>query len=79
MLLINCKTELKLKWVKHVLAAGGNDNTIPNDNDIIFTNKYTKLSVHVVILLVKNNQKLSKLLSKGIERSVYWKSYKTKS
>ena len=52
MLLINCKTELKLKWVKHVLAAGGNDNTI---------------------------QKLSKLLSKGIERSVYWKSYKTKS
>ena len=55
MLLINCKTELKLKWVKHVLAAGGNDNTIPNDNDIIFTNKYTKLSVHVLILLVKNN------------------------
>ena len=79
MLLINCKTELKLKWVKRVLAASGNDNTIPNDNDIIFTNKYTKLSVHVVILLVKNNQKLSKLLSKGIERSVYWKSYKTKS
>ena len=26
----------------------------------------------------KNNQKLSKLLSKWLERSVYWKGYKTK-
>ena len=27
----------------------------------------------------RDNQKLSKLLSKGFERSVYWNEYKTKS
>ena len=32
-----------------------------------------------VTLLTKYNQKLSKLLSKGFERSVYWNEYKTKS
>ena len=50
---INCKTELKLKWARYVLAASGNDNTNANDNDIIFTNKYTKLFVHVVICQLK--------------------------
>ena len=28
--------------------------------------------------VARNNQKLSKLLSKGFERSVYWNEYKTK-
>ena len=32
----------------------------------------TKLYVHVVTLSVRDNQKLSKLLSKGFERSAYW-------
>ena len=31
------------------------------------------------MLSAKNNQKLSKLFSKGFERSVYWNEYKTKS
>ena len=39
----------------------------------------TKLYVHVVTLSVTDNQKLSKLLSKGFERSAYWNEYKTKS
>ena len=39
----------------------------------------TKLCVHVVTLSVRDNQKLSKLLSKGFERSAYWNEYKTKS
>ena len=30
-------------------------------------------------LSAKNNEKLSELLSKGLERSVYWNEYKTKS
>ena len=30
-------------------------------------------------LFQQDNQKLSKLLSKGLERSVYWNKYKTKS
>ena len=59
--LINCKVELKLKWTKYcVLSAAGNDNTNADPNNIIFT------------------QKLSKLLSKRFERSVYWNEYKTK-
>ena len=33
----------------------------------------------VVILLVKSYQKLPKRLSKELERSVWWKEYKTKN
>ena len=38
-----------------------------------------KLYVPVVTLSTRDNQKLSKLLSKGFERFVYWNDYKTKS
>ena len=77
--LINCKVELKLKWTKYcVLAAAGNDNAIDNHDNFIFTTQDTKLFVPVVTLLARNNQKLSKLLSKGFERSVYWNWYKSK-
>ena len=41
--------------------------------------KDTKLCVLVVTLSAKDNQKFSKLLSKGSERSVCWNEYKTKS
>ena len=74
--LINCKVELKLIWTKHcVLSAAGNND----DNNIVFTIKDTKLYVPVVTLSARDNQKLSKLLSKGFERSVYWNENKTKS
>ena len=53
-------------------------NDINNANSIIFTIKDTKLYVPVVTLNVKDNQKLSKLLSKRFERSVYQIEYKTK-
>ena len=56
-----------------------NDNDNDNDNNIIFTIKDTQLYIPVVNLIARNNQKLSKLLSKGFERSVYWNKYKTKS
>ena len=63
------------------MSAAGVDNVNGNynDNNIIFTIKDAKLYVPVVTLLPRNNQKLSKLLSKGFERSVYWSEYKTKS
>ena len=65
--LINYKIELKLKWTKHcVLARGGNDNDVNSDN-FIFTIKATKLYVPAVTLSAKDNQKPSKLLSKGFE------------
>ena len=73
--LINCKFELKLSWTTYfALSATRNDNVNDNNkaNNIIFTNKDTKLYLSVVILSAKDNQKLSKLLSKGFERSVHW-------
>ena len=80
--LINCKVELKFRWTKHcVLAAAGTLNVNGNNdgNNIIFTIKDTKLYDPVVTLPARDNQKLSKRLSKGFERSVYWNKYKTKS
>ena len=65
----------KLKWTKYcVLSVAGNDNADDNDNviNIIFIIKDTKLYDPVVNLSARDNQKLSKLLSKGFERSVYW-------
>ena len=64
------------------MSVAGNENNInenANANNIIFTTKGTKLYVPVVTLSPRNNQKLSKLFSKGFERSVYWNEYKTKS
>ena len=45
----------------------------------IFTINYTKLYAPVAILSTKEIQKISKLLNKGFERSVYWNKYKAKS
>ena len=81
--LFNCKVELKLKWTTYcIFSAGGTDNVINEDanvDNVIFIIKDTKLYVPVVTLSARYNQKLSKLLSKGFERSVYWNEYKTKS
>ena len=81
--MINCKVELKRKLSKYcVFSAGGTENNVndnDNDNNIIFTIKDTKLYVPVVTLSARDNQKLSKLFSKGFGRSVYWNEYKTKS
>ena len=76
--LINCKEELKLKLTKYcVLSAAGNENHSDNDDDnnnannIIFTIKDIKVYVPPVTLSARDNQKLSKILRKGFERSVY--------
>ena len=50
-----------------------------NLDNIVFTIKDTKLYAPVVTLSAKVNQKLSKLLSKGFEWSVYWNEHKTQS
>ena len=77
-LLINCKIGLNLEWTKCcVFSATRTDNANnnannANDNNTIFNIKDTKLKVPV------DNQKLSKLISKGFERSVSWNEYKTK-
>ena len=86
MQLIKCKVELKFNWTKYcVLSAAGADNVNDNvnnnsnGNNIIFTIKGTKLCVPVETSSARDNQKLSKLLSKQFEKSVYWKEYRTKS
>ena len=62
------------------LSVASTDNTNGNNDDNnIFTINDTKLYVPVVTLSARDNQKLSKLLSKGFERSVYWNENKTKS
>ena len=59
------------------MSAAGADNandTVNDDfyvNNIIFTVNDTKLFLPVVTLSARDSQKLSKLLRKGFERSVY--------
>ena len=80
--LINCKVELKLSWSKHCfLSVAGTYNVNGNngDNNIILTIKDTKLYVPVVTSSTRDNQKLSKLLSKGFKKSVCWNEHKTKT
>ena len=68
MSLINFKVELKLKWTKScVLSAAWNNNTNSSPDNVIFNIKNAKLYVPVVTLSGKDNQKLSKVLSKGFE------------
>ena len=72
--LINCKVELKFKWRKFcILSPASNENIINNDdnaNNIIFIIKKINLYVPAVTLSSRDNQILSKNLSKGFERSV---------
>ena len=78
--LIYCKVQLKLKWTKYcVLATSGADNSSKDSDNTIFFVKNTKLFVLVVRLSARYNQKLSKRLNKGFERSVHQNEYKIKS
>ena len=61
------------------MSANDNNNDDAYSINIIFTIKGTELCVPIVTLSAKANQKLSRLLSKGFKRLVYWNLYKTKS
>ena len=67
--LINCKSELSLRWYENcILSSVGTAAT--------FAKTDTKLYVPVVTLETEDNVKLSKLLNEGFKRSVYWNKYK---
>ena len=66
--LINCKVELSLKWYERCLLTAATTAT--------FTITDAKLYVPIVTLSVEDNSKLSKLLSEGFKRSIYWNKYK---
>ena len=67
--LINCKVELSLKWYENFILSS-------EDGNSVFTITDTKLYVPIVTLKTEDNTKLSKLLSEGFKRSIYWNEYK---
>ena len=79
--LINCKIHLELNWNKDCVIYGadtyaGGENA--NSRETTFQITSTKLYVPVVTLSTKDNVNLTKQLSKGFKRSVYWNEYKSK-
>ena len=66
--LINCKVELSLNWIERCLLTVANTAT--------FKITDAKLYVPIVTLKTEDNTKLSKLLSDGFKRSIYWNKYK---
>ena len=66
--LINCKVELSLKWYERCLLTLANTAT--------FEITDAKLYVPIVTLSIDHNAKLSKLLSEGFKRPIYWNEYK---
>ena len=66
--LINCKVELSLNWIERCLLTVANTAT--------FKITDAKLYVPIVTLSAEDNVKLSKLLSEGFKRTVYWNEYK---
>ena len=67
--LINCKVDHSLEWYTNCI-------TIIGGNDATFVIRNTQLYVPVVTLKTEDNEKLSKLLNEGFQRSVYWNKYK---
>ena len=67
--LINCRVELSLSWNENCILTTEAGNATYTITD-------TQLYVPVVTLKTEDNTKLSKLLSEGFKRSVYWNKYK---
>ena len=68
MSLVNCKVELSLKWYERCLLTVANTAT--------FKITDAKLYVPIVTLSADDSLKLSKLLSEGFKRPIYWNEYK---
>ena len=74
--LFNCKVESKFRWKKYcIFSAAGADNVNGNVSDnanvnIIFTIKDAKSYVPIVTLSARDNEKLSKLLSKEFDQFI---------
>ena len=69
--LINTKLYMELNWTKYSVLCKQNKNSI-------FQITKGELHIPVVTLNTENNNKLSELLSKGLERTVVWNEYKSK-
>ena len=69
MILINCKVELSLTWSENCVLSNAAGKSTFKITD-------AKLYVPVVTLSTEDNANISKLLSEGFKRSVYWNEYK---
>ena len=66
--LINYKFEISLIWIENCMLTTVNTAT--------FKITDVKLYIPIVTLSSEDNVKLSKLLSKGFKRPIYWNEYK---
>ena len=66
--LFNCKVELSLKWIENCVLTTATAET--------FKITDAKLYIPIVTLSSEDNVKLSKLLSQGFKRPIYWNEYK---
>ena len=77
--LINCKFKLSFKWIENCVlttaAIGANADATGADS-ATFKITDPKLYVPIVTLSAEGSVKLSKLLSNGFKRSIYWNKYK---
>ena len=67
--LINCKIKLSLKRIENCILSSSRTAATFKITD-------TKLYVPIVTLKTEDNTKLSKLLSGGFKRPIYWNKYK---
>ena len=65
--LINCKVELSFNWIEKCVFS-----TAANANKATFKITDAKLYVPIFTLSAEDNAKLSKLLTEGFQRPVYW-------
>ena len=76
--LINGKIHLELNWNNNNCVMYGADaNADGNNRETTFKITNTKLYVPVVTLSTKDNINLTKQLTEGFKRSVYWNEYKS--
>ena len=68
--LINCKIHLELNWIKDCILSSAGDSAKFKITD-------AKLHVPIVTLSTKDNVNLTKQLSDGFKRFVYWNNYQT--
>ena len=68
MTLINCKVEISLKWIENYM--------LTTATNVTFKITGAKLYIPIVTLKTEDNTKLSKVLSEGFKRPIYWNEYK---
>ena len=69
--LINFKVHLELNWIEDCILSSAADSAKFEITD-------AKLHVPIVTLSTKDSVNLTKQLSEGFKRSVYWNSYQRK-